>query len=126
VKKLIIAVSLLVLWAGNATAAGNDKKDSNPQATEQSILASSSALTTTVTLLLEENFRLRNETDLLQKKVDDLSNSLDYSKMMHSSITALQAVVEQREAEELNSKLSYMQMMHVTLMNISKILVESK
>ena len=124
-KKLIIAVSLLVLWAGNATAAGNDKKDS-PQLTEQSILASTPALTTTISLLLEENLRLRTESDLLQKKVDDLSNSLDYSKMMHTSITALNTVVDQNEAEELNSKIVYLQMMHVTLMNLSKLIAETK
>ena len=124
-KKLIIAVSLLVLWAGNANAAGNEKTE-NLQFNEQSILASTPALTTTVSLLLEENLRLRTESDQLQKKVDDLSNSLDYSKMMHTSITTLQAVVDQNEAEELNSKIVYMQMMHVTLMNISKLLAENK
>jgi uncharacterized protein YlxW (UPF0749 family) len=125
-KKLIIAVSLLVLWAGTATAAGKDKKDNNQQLNEQSLLASTPAMNNAVSLLLDENSRLRTEAEILQKKVDDLSNRLDYSQMMYTSIATLKNVVDQEEAEELNSKMGYMHMMHVTLMNLSKLLVENK
>ena len=124
-KKLIIAVSLLVLWAGNATAAGNEKTE-NPQLNEQSILASTPTINTTVSMLLDENIRLRTEAELLQKKVDELSNNLGYSQMMHTSISTLKTVADLEATEEQNSKIGYMQMMHVTLMNLNKIVEAAK
>ncbi len=118
-KKLIIPIALLLMWAGNTKAADFNSTVTRPQVNQQSTVASAPATNMTVAMLLEENIRLREETEALYKQVDDLGNNLDYTRMMHTSLFTLQKVLEQEQSEDVQSKLDYARMMHVTLMNLT-------
>lgn len=118
-KKLIIPIALLLMWAGNINAADTNLNVTKPQVNQQATLASAPANNMTVAMLLEENIRLREETETLYKQVDDLGSSLDYTRMMHTSLFTLQKVLEQEKSEDVQSQLDYARMMHVTLINLT-------
>ena len=122
-KKIMISVTFLLALASVSNAA--DKKQT---AINNAIENKTSYTATTVSTaemnyaaVLEENTKLKIQAAELSIKLDDLSSKLDYSQMMHVTISNLQNVTLLNSVEDAKSQMDYARMMNATLVNLAVI-----
>ncbi|CAN5741392.1 hypothetical protein BH10BAC3_BH10BAC3_20920 [soil metagenome] len=127
-KKLITSIAAILLFAGISNAA--ETKENNTFKSAQSTLApaaeSSLVSAKSLTQVIEENTELRLKVEEMTNENENLSSKLDYSKMMHSTISNLQQEVMNDQQENTKSQLDFARMMNATLINLNTLLVSGK
>jgi dynactin complex subunit len=122
-KKIITSIAALVLFAGIVNAA---ETTTTTASSENKTNAVGSLSARSIAAIIEENALLRNQVDEMAEEADNLQNKLDYSHMMHTTLTTLKEQ-ELNEAEENSkSKLDYARMMTTTLLNLNTVLATAK
>jgi hypothetical protein len=120
-KKILLSVTLLLTLASVSNAA--DKKQTalnNAIENKVSFTANTaSAAEMNYAAVLEENTKLRIAAAELSTKLDDLSSKLDYSQMMHATISNLQNVTLLNSVENATTQMDYARMMNATLVNLA-------
>ncbi|MES2648669.1 MAG: hypothetical protein V4717_17465 [Bacteroidota bacterium] len=127
-KKLITSIAALVLFAGisNAAETTENKSKKATQSAIASTSASSLITSKNVSQIIEENAELRLRVEEMEVAADNMNSMLDYSNMMHVTISHLQDEVSNEQKENTKSQLEYARMMNATLINLNTILVGGK
>lgn len=127
-KKLITSTAALLLFAGISFAA--ETKDSNRSAlaTNNKAPETSTSFVAARSLaqIIEENTELRLKVEELSNQAEDLTSKLDYSKMMHVTISNLKEQHMQEMEADNKSQLDYARMMNATMVNLGSILNSTK
>jgi hypothetical protein len=126
-KKLITSIAALLLFAGISFAAEN--KDSNRSAlsnTKAPEASTSFVSARSLAQIIEENTELRMKVEELSNQAEDLTSLLDYSKMMHVTISNLQEEQMQEKEADSKSQLDYARMMNATIVNLGSVLNGNK
>ena len=127
-KKLITSIAALLLFAGLSFAA--ETKDSNRSAFSNNTTAPETSASfvsaRSLAQVIEENSELRMKVEELSNQAEDLTSLLDYSKMMHATISNLQDEQLQEKESDSKSQLDYARMMNATILNLGSILNGNK
>ena len=124
-KKLLIAFTLLLIISGKATAAKTTKSSvkSSIETAQSSGTSTAAVLLYNYEVLQAENTKLLQQAESLSVKVEELTNKLGYTQMMHSAIFDLNAVVFAQTAEETTGQLEYAYTMHTAIAQLGSELV---
>ena len=127
-KKFITSTAALLLFAGISFAA--ETKDSNRSAFTNNNKAPETSTSfvsaRSLAQIIEENTELRLKVEELSYQADDLNSKLDYSKMMHVTISNLQEQQMQEKDADNKSQLDFARMMNATIVNLGSILNSTK
>lgn len=127
-KKIITSIAALLLCAGISFAA--ETKDSNRSAlasnTKAPETSTSFVSARSLAQIIEENTELRMKVEELSNHAEELTSLLDYSKMMHVTISNLQEQQMQDKVSDNKSQLDYARMMNATIVNLGSILNGNK
>lgn len=122
-KKIITSIAALVLFAGIANAAETTTNTASADNKTNSLGVLSSR---SLAAILEENVSLRLKIEEMAEDNDNLKDKLDYSSMMHATLSNLKQVEMKDLEENKNSQLDYARMMNSTLLNLNTVLNNSK
>ena len=127
-KKLITSIAAVLLFAGMSFAADNNSKKSISSADSEktSNISTSFVSARSLAAIIEENAELRLKVEDLTNQAEDLSSMLNYSKMMHATISNLQQEVINEKAADTKSQLDYARMMNATIVNLNDVLHANK
>ena len=120
-KKIMISVTFLLSLASVSNAADKKQTAVNNAIENQATYNTSSISTAEMNYaaMVEENTKLKIQDAELSSKVENLSSKLDYSQMMHVTISNLQNVTLVNSSEDAKSQLDYARMMNATLVNLA-------
>jgi ribosomal protein S8 len=127
-KKMLLSVTFLLSLVSITKAADtkqtalNNTVENNKSFTS----ATSSTAVANYAAVMEENTRLRMEAAELSSKVENLVSMLDYSHMMHATISNLKNVSMVDVVEDAKSQMEYAQMMNAVLVNLVSVNVLNK
>lgn len=120
-KKLIIPVAALLVFAGNTKAAGTKTAAiEKVEMSQPAVMANASKMLYSYEMLLEENLKLRSEAEVMNVKVADLESQLGYSQTMHVALTTLTKETALQAAENMKDQMDYARIMHATFANLSR------
>ena len=122
-KKIMISVTFLLALASVSNAADKKQTAVNNAIENQATYNTSSISTAEMNYaaMVEENTKLKIQAAELSTKVENLYSKLDYSQMMHVTISNLQNVTLVNSSEDAKSQLDYARMMSATLVNLATI-----
>ncbi len=123
-KTVITSLAALLLFAGTSNAA-ETKTNSAAESVENRMESTSSvtlASARSLAAIIEENNELQAQVSKMNAVTDDLKNKLDYTQMMHATISNLQNEVLNEYAENAKNQLDYARMMSATLVNLTNVL----
>ncbi len=123
-KKVTTSIAALLLSAGISFAA-ETKTNSAAESVENRMESTSSvtsASSRSFAEIIEENTALQSQVTKMNAASDDLKNKLDYTQMMHATISNLQNEVLNDYAENAKNQLDYARMMNTTLVNLATVL----
>ncbi len=120
-KKMILSVTFLLALASVTDAADKKLTALNNTFENKAGYAANSAsiAETNYAAVLEENTKLRIQASELSYKIDDLSSKLDYTQMMHVTISNLRDVALVNSLDDAKNQLDYARMMNATLVNLA-------
>ena len=120
-KKILISVTFLLSLASVSNAA--DKKQTainNATENKASLTANTVAsVEMNYAAMLEENTKLKIQAAEFSGKLDNLSSKLDYSTMMHATISNLKDLTIANSLENAQFQMDYARMMNATLVNLA-------
>ena len=123
-KTLITSIAALLLFAGTSNAA-ETKTNCAAESVENRMESTSSvspASSRSFAEIIEENTELQLRVTKMNAATDELKNKLDYTQMMHATISNLQTEVLNDYAENAKNQLDYARMMNTTLVNLATVL----
>ena len=88
--------------------------------------ASSVVSSKSLAQIIEENSELRLRVEEMTNENEGLNNKLDYSKMMHVTISNLKDDALDEQKENTKNQLDYARMMNATLVNLNTVLLSGK
>lgn len=123
-KKLITSAAALLLFAGISFAADTKVNTHSNSAANTMAPAASNSFVSARSLaeIIEENAELRIKLEDLTNQAENLSTVLDYSKMMHATISNLKDEAMNEQKENSKSQLDYARMMTATIMNLDAVI----
>lgn len=120
-KKILLSVTFLLTLASITNAA--DKKQtaliSAFETKTSTEVNGSSAVMSNYAAVMEENTKLRLVASELSAKFDDLASRLDYTHMMHVTISNLQDVTLVTTVEDAKTQLDYARMMNAIIVKLA-------
>lgn len=121
-KKILLSVAFLLTLASLSYAADKKQTAVKKSVENKSVLGTKTAVISAASYaaMLEENNKLKLQTAELSKKVDELNNTIEYSKMMFATVTNLQDAALTNTIEETKCQIDFAKMMNATLMNLQK------
>ena len=122
-KKFITSIAALLLFVGLTSAAETSVSAASAENKTNSLGAVSSR---SIAAIVEENVALRIKLDEMVEESDNLKSKLDYSSMMHTTISNLKQKEVESIEENKNLQLDYARMMTATLLNLNSVLANSK
>jgi hypothetical protein len=127
-KKLITSIAALLLFAGISNATETTENSASKSAQKSMAPAASSTLLSarSISQIIEENAELRLKVEEMTNEADNLNSLIDYSKMMHATISSLQEERINEQEENTKSQLDYAHMMNATLLNLNAVLIADK
>ena len=120
-KKIITSIASLLLFAGISNAAettGTVTSKAASNATSSSVVSSKS-----LAQIIEENSELRLRVEEMANQAEDLNRELDYSTLMHTTISNLNDEALDEQKENTKNQLDYARMMNATLVNLNTVLL---
>ena len=121
-KKIITSIASLLLFAGISNAAETTGTETSKVASNTT--ASSSVVSSkSLAQIIEENSELRLRVEEMANQAEDLNSELDYSKMMHTTISNLKDEALDEQKENTKDQLDYARMMNATLVNLNTVLL---
>ncbi|MES2648668.1 MAG: hypothetical protein V4717_17460 [Bacteroidota bacterium] len=127
-KKMLLSVTFLLSLVSITNAADTKQTALNNTVENKNAFtsATSSVAVANYAAVLEENTRLRMQTAELNSKVENLVSMLDYTQMMHTTISNLLNVSTITVVENAKSQMDYAQMMNAVLVNLVSVNAGSK
>jgi hypothetical protein len=124
-KKIITSIASLLLFAGISNAAETTGTETSKVASNTTAAAASSSVVSSKSLaqIIEENSELRLKVEEMTNQAEDLHSELDYSKMMHATISNLKDEALDEQKENTKNQLDYARMMNATLVNLNTVLL---
>ena len=122
-KKLITSIAALLLFVGLTSAAETSTNTASADSKTNSLGAVSSR---SIAAIVEENVALRIKLDEMVEESENLKSMLDYSSMMHTTISNLKQKEVESVEENKNLQLDYARMMTATLLNLNSVLANGK
>ena len=116
-KKFTTTIAALLVFTAASFAAGTSKTTASAENKTAANAAAHASYS--MSQLIEENSMLRIKVEALTIESEDTQSKLDYSSMMHTTLSNLQK--EQIAIAEENAKLQldYAKMMTATLVNLA-------
>ena len=122
-KKIITSIAALLLFVGLSSAAETSVNAATAENKTNSLGAVSSR---SIAAIVEENVALRIRIEEMAEESDNLKSMLDYSTMMHTTISNLKQKEVETIAEDKNLQLDYARMMTTTLLNLNSVLANNR
>jgi regulator of replication initiation timing len=122
-KKIITSIAALLLFVGISSAAETTVNTATAGSKTNSLGAVSSH---SMAAIVEENVALRIKLDEMVEVSENLKSKLDYSTMMHTTISTLKQKEVETIEENKNLQLDYARMMNATLLNLNSVLANNK
>lgn len=121
-KKLVTSIAALLLFAGITSAAETSTLESIESRSAHKNLADASASAVsvrTISQIIEENAELKLKVEEMTRETENLTSLVEYSNMMHATISSLQEERMNQQEENTKSQLDYARMMNATLLHLS-------
>jgi hypothetical protein len=118
-KKFTTSIAALLVFTAASFAAGSSKTT----ASAENKVAANAATTASYSLsqLIEENSMLKMQLETMVAESEDTKSKLDYTGMMHTTISNLQKQETSIAEDNAKSQLDYAKMMTATLVNLAKV-----
>jgi hypothetical protein len=117
-KKFTTSIAALLVFTAASFATGTSKTTAS---TESKVAAKAAVASYSLSQLIEENSTLKMQLETLIAESEEAKSKLEYTGMMHTTISNLQKEEMSIAEGKAKCQLDYAKMMTATLVNLAKV-----